>query len=346
MFYRLLLFSIALLLLASCGAQPGGILATPLPDRYIPTAIALTIAADSDVAGVSYLPAPVEQALEEEASPPTAVPEPSATPAATMEQPEAEAAATLALSPGLMEVTLTPTPLPAKFLESSPTPTATPGVPESKLQIYKPGHLSRVSSPLRISGYLVSGNQGEVHVDLYGEDGRVLYSAVKDYGATSGWWLNMNLDIEFEIPGVAEVGRLVIGTYDDFGRPMALNSVNLILLSMGQSDITPSDCIQERIVIDQPVFKGWVQGGAVVVAGKARTTVDGPLTVRILDESGASVGEGQILEFPADGSYHDFSVQIPYTVSTYTSVRLVIYEDGEGLSEFSYLTSREFMLSP
>ena len=49
---------------------------------------------------------------------------------------------------------------------------------------------------------------------------------------------------------------------------------------------------------------------------------------------------------PEKGAYGIFAVEVPYSVTELTPVRLVVYEDGESMSSMTHLSSVEVMLSP
>jgi hypothetical protein len=67
----------------------------------------------------------------------------------------------------------------------SPTPQATftqttiPGHDPAAIQIFAPGSMSKVVSPITLRMNIVAGDSEKVQIDLYGEDGRLLTRNVK-----------------------------------------------------------------------------------------------------------------------------------------------------------------------
>lgn len=322
-------FSIFLLagLISGCAGMLASGFPTPLPTEYLPTVIALTLqAGESNQPSSGLSLAAIEPGTPQpESVVDTQIPASTATPT-----PELQ----------------TPTPYPIT-LPPPPTETPLPDIPAAFVQIYKPGDLSRVVSPLHVSSYLKTRDVGLVRVELYGEDGRLLVRQDKKFLANSASWSNLSLDLDFEISATAEVGRLVISADDKFGRTMALNSVDLILMSVGEADINPSSAVDEAIIIQQPGVKALIQGGQVLISGLARPDTDRPMMAELRDEKNKIVGFRQlgVSDLVEDG-YGTFAVEVPYKVDALTPVRLSVFEDSENTSAMTHLSSIEVMLSP
>jgi hypothetical protein len=319
--------TLAAILIGGCSALPGSSqLPTALPADYIPTAIALTSQAGQTLQAANA-PSPTPSPSPLPATP-TGTPEPSAT---------------------LPPQTNTPADIPLSTEGQTPqgSQTPEPDLPPAIVQIFKPGELSRVTSPIHITSYLKPGPKGLVTIELHGEDGRLLVRQSKVFTTNPNAWANMTVDLNFEISAAAEVGRLTISVEDDKGRSMALNSVNLILLSMGESDINPSNATQESIIIQQPKLLSLVQGGILTVSGMARTDTDLPLHVELVDDKGGVVGMrlAGLGERDAQG-YRSFATEVSYKVTALTPVRLLVYEDGGQISDISYLSSLVLRISP
>src|SRR5512134_1054056 len=120
----------------------------------------------------------------------------------------------------------------------SPTPRATftqttiPGHEPAAIQIFAPGPMSKVISPITLRMNIIAGESEKVQIDLYGEDGRLLTRNVKKV-PKSGKGVDQQIKIPFEIRATAEVGRLTVSTLDKAGRIQYLNSVHVLLLSSG-----------------------------------------------------------------------------------------------------------------
>src|SRR5512132_1953749 len=84
----------------------------------------------------------------------------------------------LALTP-----TAPPTDIPEPTLSPTPRPTFTqttiPGHEPAAIQIFAPGPMSKVVSPITLRMHIIAGESGKAQIDLYGEDGRLLTRNVK-----------------------------------------------------------------------------------------------------------------------------------------------------------------------
>lgn len=349
--------------LAGCQNLPQPVLPTPLPKDYLPTAIALTAEANAGLPGNPVEEAPVTSL---EAAAGTPIPETQGStiaPATALTALAHQATPTLTpTGPSATPYTLPPFPTSTRTLWPTRTPTLTrtprptrtptvtpiPGIPNAEIEIRNLGPLSRVVSPLHVYLYLKPGAGGKVLIELLGEEARVLYREVRKIDFVEvGAWATFTLDIDFEIAATAESGRLKISVDDDAGRTVALNSVPLILLSVGDADIVPPQDVLAPIIIRQPKKKALVQGGKLVVSGLARPEGDQALMVKLISDQGSEVGF-RLVEVgePEEGGYGAFAAEVPYTVIAPTPALLVVLEGGASLSDVVHLSSIDVLLSP
>jgi hypothetical protein len=200
---------------------------------------------------------------------------------------------------------------------------------------------------MHVSAYLQKpGAKGKIRVDLLGEDGRLLGRKLLVYAPEIP--VHILTDMEFEIPGAAEAGRLVIDTEDDQSRTMALASVDILLMSLGEADINPSGDLLEDIIIQEPVKNTFIQGGSVVVSGLARPQTNQPLLVEMIATNGQHIGPVRLVNVPVvgNGAYSPFTIDVPYSVTEPTWVRLVVYENPGRIPGTSHLSSLEILLGP
>lgn len=327
-------------LVSGCAGLPEDTSPTALPEAFLPTAVALTLqAGQPPAASTPQISQPISD-LPDGQDALTAAAEVTPSPVKPTRRPTS--------SPQPSQTT-SPTP-PARSAARTPTPTETaiPGTPESAVQIYRPGNLSRVTSPLKVSAHIMPGWLGQtVRIELLGEDGRTLVRVVKNYQPGPSSYANLSLDLEFGITAVAEAGRLVISVEDEQGRMKAINSVDLILLSLGEADINPVDESLERIIITEPRPKAMIQGGHVLMTGQVLPKGEGPLVAELVTEEGKVVGMRVAnLGSPTQDGYLSFSAEIPYTVDALTPVSMLLYEKGEPVSPLRYLTSLPVLLGP
>ncbi len=334
--FRWLLIAFAAIALTGCTTLFGTPVPTPYPTEYIPTVIALTVQA-----GYSPTPTGMVSPTPQVSPSPQASATPSSRPSHTptrVESPEPSATQRLITTP----------PTATRRPSRTPTITLTPTLLPASIQIILPGPASRVVSPLTLQTYLQPGANGRVRIELLGENGNLLYGeTTNNLGITEGR-VYLSREIEFEIAGVSEIGRLQISTKDSYGRLIALNSVDLILLSVGEADVTSGGDLLDPIIIRQPVANTLIQGGTVTVSGMVRQSSDKPLLVELVDAKGAVVGYRQASVMPsADGSHTPFLVEVAYTVTGPTWVRLIVREESTGrIAGTIHLSSVEVLLGP
>jgi hypothetical protein len=300
--------------------------------EYIPTVIALTLEAGRTAQPPAVAPQEATPTLPASSPTNTVTPLPSAT-------------ATIQASP----TGPTATPYPITLLPPLPSATPAPAVANDLIEIRNLGPLSKVISPLHVYAYLLPGFKQRVQIQLLGEDRRVLFREIKAIlYVNPGAMAIVTLDKEFEIKATAEAGRLVISTTDQYGRLTALNSVPLILLSVGDPDISLPADQYNPILIGEPTPKTLIQGGRLLVTGLARPNGGGPLMVQIIDQKGSVVGQRLASITPPDapGGYGTFATEVTYSVSAPTSVLLTVWQGGDSIDDIIHLTSREIMLTP
>lgn len=338
-----------LMLGAGCSSLSYPSLSTPPPVDAIPTAIALTAQA-----GHSPTPAPTLTSVLDR-NPPA-----SPTPTNDSNSPTPEATLTaLAYNPSS---TPSPTPsptstpnlsaTPARRATRTPTITPTPTLPVAGVQIAEPGPMSRVASPLKVVANLRSIPSGTYHIEIWAEplreggEAQLLYKEVQRLISNPIDWVFIDQQIDFELSRVSEFGQLRLGMYDPYGRPVWVNSVDLLLLSMGASQITPSEARTERIIIREPSPNKLIQGGKVIVSGLAKPSEDFML-VELVAADGSVVGYRQVFVTPsADGSYIPYTIEVPYQVSVPTWVRLRVSESSTRIPGIEHLASIEVLVSP
>jgi hypothetical protein len=212
--------------------------------------------------------------------------------------------------------------------------------------------MSRIASPLNLIANLRTIPSGSYHVEIWmeplqpGGDARLLYREVKRLISNPGDWVYLDEAIEFELSRVSEFGQLRVSVFDQFDRPVSVNSLDLILLSMGASDITPTSWLTEPIIIREPTPNHLIQGGTVIVSGMVKPS-EKSMLVELTAADGTVAGYSEVFVIPAaDGSYVPFSAEVPYQVASSTWVRLSISEHGTRIPGLERLSSVEVYLSP
>jgi len=259
---------------------------------------------------------------------------------------EAALATTSALTPTTLPTSTpqpTQTPLPTPPLPSE-TPTPAPGVPLAQIQFLSPGPLSKITSPLNLQAKVVAGESEVVQVSLLGEDGRLLARTIQRLPRRpSGVYLP--LKIPFEIRAAAEAGLIQISTLDKHGRIQALNSLRVILLSAGESVVSPAgNVIYERLVLYTPEEEANISGGQLEVSGRFWPFNDQPFFLELILPDGQVAGMRVLTVNGVETQ--EFSTTIPYKVSEPTTAFLSIRQMDARLNLPLYVYTRAVSLTP
>ena len=232
----------------------------------------------------------------------------------------------------------------AESSEATAVPTVDPFA--AAIQIFAPGPMSKVSSPIDLRMYIAPRATGLTIVELYGEDGRLMARNVLRSVNYNNQFDKVLVELPFETNAAAELGRLQVTTKDAYGMLQAVKSVHLMLLSVGDPIITNPDYLRESVALSEPPLLHYISGGEVLVQGNMQVFNELPVILELVDRQGQVVGSRMISVGPADGQYYEINTTIPYQVTAYTPVRLVIRQSDDRIPGPYYLYSQELYLSP
>lgn len=189
--------------------------------------------------------------------------------------------------------------------------------------------MSKVLSPFRIEALVAPGDNGQIILDLIGEDSREIIHQV--FKTQRGW---IAPTIDFKISAVAELARLVLKTQDAYNRLISLTSIDLLLLSFGDAEIKSNLSELAPYDIWSPQPNESISGGSVPVKGLARLVNESPLIFELIDEQGTVIAQEK-LDVPKpdeeNGHTHTpFEINIPYSITQTTKVRLTIRQESTG----------------
>ena len=247
------------------------------------------------------------------------------------------------------EPTFTPEPT---VVLPSPTPTFAAGFTEfAQIHFVSPGPLSSLTSPFVLQTILVAGESEVVQVDLLGEDGRVLYRELKKLIRNPAGTFQ-RFEISFEIRAVSEAGYIRISTKDDFGRIQALNTMPVLLYSVGTTQVNPpGNTIYERVTVEGLKEKAEYTGGEVYLSGRLWPFNDQPVFVDITMQDGRPLSS-RMLAFNGTET-QSFETTLPYKVTEPTVARLSFRQDNPllgvndpELGKLIYVYTVEIMLNP
>lgn len=211
--------------------------------------------------------------------------------------------------------------------------------------------MSSLVSPINLPVILVAGESEIVRVDLLGEDGRILQSGLERVQRNMAGNYR-SFDLSFEIRAVSEKGYIRISSKDDHGRIQALNTMPVLLYSIGSNQINPlGNMIYERISFDDLEDGDEIHGGVLNLIGRFWPFNDQPVFLELLLPGGEAISS-RIHDFQGVDT-QTFETTLPYKVTEPTLARLSIHQDNLDLSisdpelkKYIYVYTLEVMLYP
>lgn len=261
------------------------------------------------------------------------------------------AAMTPTVTPQLETPTPEFTPTPTVILPSS-TPTIAAGFNAfAQIHFVSPGPLSSLVSPFILQTILVSGESEVVQVDLLGEDGRVLSRELKKLTRNPAGTYQ-RFEISFEIRAVSEAGYIRISSKDDYGRLQALNTMPVLLYSIGAAQVNPpGNTIYERVMVDGLKEKANFYAGEVHLKGIIWPFNEEPVVVELTSQENKPIST-RILA-PVGDDTQPFETVLPYKASEPTLARLTFRQENPQLSvsdpdlgRLIYVYTIEVILNP
>ena len=234
-------------------------------------------------------------------------------------------------SPTLEQVIPTSTPSPPDT--PTPLPTATfllTAMPKSQrpaIQVLSPGIMSKVVSPIILKSYIQPGANGLIQIELLGEDGRLLARDLFRRETIHAEGAYINIEIPFETRSAAEVGRMQISTKDEFNRPLEIESIHLLLLSVGENNINLGSSPYARSVFFYPTSKTKIYGGVLPIIGEMQSHNNNPIVLDLLDEEGHILAT-RVLSLAA-GERTGFETTLEYKIDEEVEARLIIHQADE-----------------
>ena len=245
----------------------------------------------------------------------------------------------------------TETPLPTTPLPSA-TPTFEPGFTEfAQIRFISPGPMSSLMSPINLQVLLVSGESQLVRIELLGENGRLLYRSLERVTRAPNGGVYRSFEIPFEIRAVSERGYIRISSKDDRGRIQVLNTMPVLLYSIGENQITPiGNMMYERVMYEGLEDGDEVFGGVVNLKGRFWPVNTQPVFLQLTQPDGKVIAS-RVLDFEGIDT-EAFETTLPYKITDPTLVRLSIHQDNldfasdPDLKQYVYVHTLELMLYP
>jgi hypothetical protein len=160
-----------------------------------------------------------------------------------------------------------------------------------------------------------------------------------------------HFDLSFEIRAVSERGYIRISSKDDRGRIQALNTMPVLLYSIGDNQINPQgNMIYERVMYEGLKDGDEVSGGVVNLKGRFWPVNTQPVFIELLPINGTPISS-RTLYFKGTDT-QSFETTLPYKITEPTRVRLSIHQDSldfasdPDLKKYIYVHTMELMLYP
>ncbi len=184
-------------------------------------------------------------------------------------------------------------------------------------------------------------------MQLIGEDGVVLQEKTWANSSTVGWRMNINEKITFTPRVVAESARLVLYTYDEDKRMIALASEELILMQFGKQVMTEPDNLKDPFALFKPYPDQNIRNGLLVIDGAIRCRVDCRLLFELIDRSGKMIArfeDPDVIQASLDFTRIAKSYKVE--INSPTSVRLIMHQQDIFTAEDLAVSSMIIRLLP
>jgi len=211
--------------------------------------------------------------------------------------------------------------------------------------------MSSLVSPINLQVLLVSGESQLVRIDLLGEDGRILQRTLERVTRDPGGGVYRSIELDFEIRAVSEKGYIRISSKDDRKRIQMLNTMPVLLYSIGENQITPiGNMMYERVMYEGLEEGDEVFGGILNLKGRFWPFNDQPVFLELITPDGKVVSS-RVLDFKGIDT-EPFETTLPYKITEPTMARLSIHQDSPDLpsdpelKQYIYAHTMELMLYP
>jgi hypothetical protein len=202
-----------------------------------------------------------------------------------------------------------------------------------------------------MNAIIASGESDRIQVDLLGEDGRVLQRFIQKL-VRNPLGIFQRFEFDYEIRAVSEAGYIRISTKDDFGRIQGLNTMPVLLYSVGTAQVNPpGNFIYERVAMDGFKEKTEFYAGQVAIKGRIWPYNDQPVVVELVSASNKVIST-RILKIEGIDT-QPFETLLPYSVTERTPARLTFRQDNPlltlsdpDLGKLVYVYTVEVILNP
>jgi len=250
-------------------------------------------------------------------------------------------------SPAAAAATVLPTATGVPTATPTVPPPAPPDLPDEAIVILEPGPVSRVISPLRVSGIADPAFEQTLVARVVLDDGTEVALQPLMIQAELGQRGPFSVDVPFVIFSERNAFIQVFQQSARDGGTLHLASVPVVLTPFGPSEIASQTMQPERIAILQPQTGGLVSGGAAHVEGIGIAGFEQTLLIEVLDAEGNRVGaQAVILQGVEFGVPGPFSADVAYTAGAAGPGRIVVRDISPAFGGDVHLASVEVELQP
>ncbi len=227
------------------------------------------------------------------------------------------------------------------------TPPPTPELPDEAILILEPGAVSRVTSPVRVSGIADPAFEQTLVVRVVLDDGVEIAVQPVMIQAELGQRGPFSTEIPFVVPAERKATIQVLQQSARDGGTVHLASVPVVLTPLGPVEIRNRVVHSERIAILEPAPGAVVSGGVVRVEGVGVASFEQTLLVEVLDAQGNRLGaQAVILQGIELGVAGPFQTDVTYSLTTAGPGRILVRDISPAFGGDVHLSSVEVDLQP
>ena len=252
-------------------------------------------------------------------------------------------------SPTVAPAVATSAPTATSLPEATPTvtPPPPPDLPEEAIVILEPGPVSRVTSPIRVSGIADPAFEQTLVVRVVLDDGMEVAVQPVMIQAELGQRGPFSTEVPFTISGERNAFIQVFQQSARDGGTLHLASVPVLLTPFGPAEIAVQALAPERIAIVQPQAGAVLSGGTARVEGIGVGGFEQTLLAEVLDAEGNRIGAQAVtlqgVEFGVPGP---FAAEVPYTLAAAGPGRIIVRDISPAFGGDVHLSSVEVQLQP
>lgn len=225
-------------------------------------------------------------------------------------------------------------------------PRASVAAPAPSMTILLPGEGSVLLSPITVSALVQPGADGLIRITLTNKFSQVISRQLLQVNDMKSREINLESQIQFEVPYPGLEGLLTIATQDEHHRPLAERSVQVTLDDGGEVQLLPNPAAKQWLDISSPEPNESLTGGTFYIEGTVTPVNEEPVLFELISDSGGQIGATQMAVGQPDLTF-TFRIVISYGfISSPRDVRLIVRQTNEDKTVNVVLDSIPLILAP